>query len=213
MKYFITIICLIFVVMTLVLFSCHSQNSDKDSLVRDMQRPSTSTMTFSHELHKQPLEKAGFDCFVCHPMNIEVEDKEEIEIEELIKASKQTFFPGKETCHFCHYNTQSGNIAPNKCSICHINPRDVQPANHNFNWAEKHAVFSKADSISCESCHSQTFCNDCHKRRDIPTLRVHDRNFRFIHGIEARANPTSCGKCHQAKSFCESCHIKGGYDF
>lgn len=213
MKYPVITVCSMIFIFSLGLSSCRTQSSDQETLTRDIRRPSTSTMTFSHEVHKQSLEKVGFDCFVCHPMNIDVEGKEEVEIEELIRASKETFFPGKETCHFCHYNTVSGNIAPGECSICHINPRDVQPANHNFNWAEKHAVFSKADSETCENCHSQTFCNDCHKRRDIPTLRVHDRNFRFIHGIEARADPTSCGKCHQQESFCETCHIEGGYDF
>jgi hypothetical protein len=41
---------------------------------------------------------------------------------------------------------------------------------------------------------------------------VHDRNFRFIHGIEVRANPRGCGNCHQV-TFCDTCHIEGGYDY
>lgn len=213
MKYIECIIIITFFTFTLVLYSCQTQNPEKDGLAWNAKRPQTIQMTFSHEVHKKVLEKEGFDCFVCHPMNLELEDKEELEIEELIKASKQTFFPGKQTCHFCHFNPKSGNIAPDKCSICHFNLREIWPKNHNFDWIAKHAVYSKADVSDCESCHSQTFCNDCHKRRDTPTLRVHDRNYRFIHGIEARANPTLCGKCHEAKSFCDTCHIKGGYDF
>ncbi len=135
-----------------------------------------------------------------------------LSIEEMIKISKKSFFPGKETCHFCHFNPQAGNIAPNQCDTCHINLADIQPKNHNFNWMSKHAVFSKADAESCESCHAPVYCQDCHKRRDLPTLKMHDRNFRFIHGIEARANPRECGSCHQV-TFCDTCHIKGGYDY
>ncbi len=213
MRHFITITCIALICSTAALISCRTQSTDNEAVVGDMQRPGTAQMAFSHDIHKQALNNMGFDCTTCHPMSIDIKDKEDIEIEEIIKASEQSFFPGKETCHFCHYNEQSGSIAPGKCNICHINPKDVQPANHNFNWMEKHAVFSKANSKSCESCHSQSTCNDCHKRRDIPNLRIHDRNFRFIHGIEARANPNSCGKCHQAKSFCETCHVKGGYDY
>jgi len=213
MKYIIGIILFVFLTMMIALNSCSTQGSDTNGLQTDMQRPSSAKMTFSHELHKKTLEKEGFDCFVCHTVNVEIEGKDEADIEALIKVSEQTFFPGKQTCHFCHYNPTSGNIAPRECSICHINPGDVQPKNHNFNWMEKHAIFSKSDLKSCENCHSQSFCNDCHKRRDIPTMRVHDRNFRFIHGIEARANPNSCGKSHQEQSFCQTCHIKGGYDY
>ncbi len=92
------------------LFGCRTQSPDNEAVVGDMQRPYTSIMTFSHEIHKQSLDKIGFDCTVCHPMNIDIKDKEDIEIEELIKASEQSFFPGKETCHFCHYNPQSGTL-------------------------------------------------------------------------------------------------------
>ena len=213
MKYINLTIWMLLLSLTLLYSGCSTQGSDTNGLQADMQRPSSAKMTFSHEVHKKAFDKMGFDCTTCHPMNIQAENKDELEIEQIIKNSEQSFFPGKETCHFCHYNTVSGNIAPGDCKICHINPRDVQPNNHNFNWMEKHAVFSKSNLKSCENCHSQAFCNDCHKRRDIPTMRVHDRNFRFIHGIEARANPNSCGKCHQEQSFCQTCHIKGGYDY
>jgi len=205
------IVTIMLAIMTLSLIGCPQSTVDgtgdlNTKISRDIR------VNYSHEVHKNVMGKEGFDCFVCHPMNIEFE--EEKDIEEMIKESKQSFFPGKETCHFCHYNPQAGNIAPNQCDTCHINLYEIQPKNHNFNWMSKHAVFSKANVESCENCHSNpAFCQDCHKRRDLPTLRVHDRNFRFIHGIEVRANPRQCGNCHELKSFCDTCHIKGGYDY
>jgi hypothetical protein len=169
----------------------------------------TPQQKFSHKSHERVLSEEGFNCEVCHPVGFVIEAKEE---EKRAEISSESLVPGKETCHFCHFNPQAGSIAPNSCDTCHTNMRDITPANHNFDWRVKHAVFAKADAGSCNTCHSPRFCEDCHKRRDLPTLRVHDRNFRFIHGIEARANPRECGNCHELKSFCNQCHIKGGYD-
>ena len=132
-----------------------------DSLLR-RPVPLDVRMNYSHEVHKKVMQKEGFDCFVCHPMD--VKPKDEKGVEEAIKLSKQSFFPGKDTCHFCHYNPEAGNIAPGECSLCHFNMAEIEPKNHNFNWAAKHAIFAKADEQSCENCHSPRFCEDCHKR-------------------------------------------------
>jgi len=198
-----------YMALVVALAACGTQSGD-DGAGGKPKMPLDVKMNYSHEVHKSVMEKEGFDCFVCHPVNVKFEDEKSIE--EAIKASKQAFFPGKDTCHFCHYNPQAGNIAPGDCSTCHFNMAEIQPKNHNFNWMSKHAVFAKADEESCENCHSPRFCEDCHKRRDLPTIMVHDRNFRFIHGIEARANPRQCGNCHQI-TFCNTCHVKGGYDY
>jgi len=193
-----TIIWISFIVF-LGLYGCKTIDSEKIELGRNAKRPQRIQDTFSHEVHEKVLKNEGFECFVCHTTGLEIE--EEKEEEKMIEISKESFFPGKETCHFCHFNPQAGSIAPNECGTCHFNMRDIIPANHNFDWTSKHAIFAKADESSCESCHSPRFCADCHKRRDLPTLRVHDRNFRFIHGIEARANPRQCGSCHELRFF------------
>jgi len=173
------------------------------------QKPLRPQETFSHKVHENILKKEGFTCVACHPMGLEIEEREE---EERSKISEAAFLPGKETCHFCHFNPKVGNIASGRCEICHFNLAEIQPANHNFNWMEKHAVYSKANSEDCEGCHTPRFCEDCHERRDLPTLRVHDRNFRFVHSIEARANPRRCGNCHELISFCVKCHREGGIE-
>lgn len=200
-----------FAALALAIIGCSTQSGDENASGAKPKVPLDVKMNYSHEVHKSVMEKEGFDCFVCHTVNLEIDPEEEKSVEEMIKASKESFYPGKETCHFCHYNPQAGNIAPGDCSTCHFNMAEIQPKNHNFNWTSKHAVFSKADQESCENCHSPRYCEDCHKRRDF-TIVAHDRNFRFIHGIEARANPRQCGNCHQI-SFCNTCHIQGGYDY
>lgn len=203
-------IVIVLTVGVLALVSCRKQDGDDGKFAWNAKRPQTMQETFSHEVHKPVLSKEGFECFVCHPMEVELDD--EAEMEALIRASTETFFPGKETCHFCHYNPQAGNIAPDNCGSCHFNVREIQPANHNFDWTSRHVVFSKADVRDCETCHSPRFCEGCHEQRDVTVRRVHDRNFRFVHAIEARANPSQCGSCHKLKSFCDKCHIEGGYE-
>lgn len=208
----IIIIPVLTVVVLAAIVGCKQQEDSKWGW--EHKRPELAREIFSHEVHKNVLEKEGFGCFVCHPMEvgIETEEMEEVDVEELIRTSKEVFFPGKETCHFCHYNPEAGNVARGDCNICHTDTADIIPANHNFNWIMRHSVFSKADAGSCESCHTPRYCEDCHKRRDLPTRRVHDRNFRFIHSIEARANPRQCSNCHEFRGFCEKCHIEGGYE-
>lgn len=173
------------------------------------ERPAGPLQTFSHDVHRAALEREGFQCYACHTMTARIEDAQEAAA--AIRASKATFFPGKETCHFCHYNPQVGNVAPDRCGLCHVDVREIQPANHNYDWTARHAVFAKADGTSCNDCHRPSSCENCHKRRDQTVRTFHDRNVRFVHGIEARANPMQCGQCHLV-GFCTRCHVEGGYE-
>lgn len=177
----------------------------------NVDRPATPMKTFSHGVHRSVFEREKFECYACHTMTARItgDDKD---VAQAIRASKETFYPEKETCHFCHYNPQKGNTAPDRCDLCHLDVRAIQPANHNFDWMKRHAVFAKADAGTCDSCHRPSMCQNCHERRDTSVRTVHDRNVRFTHGIEARANPMRCGQCHELRSFCQKCHVEGGYE-
>ena len=163
---------------------------------------------FSHERHQKALGEK-FDCLACHRMGTKITDTKEAA--DAIRASQAAMAPGKEQCHSCHFAPGGGSTAPDRCGLCHLDTRAIAPANHNFDWLNRHAVFAKADAVACEDCHRPRFCEECHNRRDQPTRAFHDRNFRFVHGIEARANPMRCGQCHQP-NFCDNCHAKGGYE-
>lgn len=207
-KTIIFIIAFSFSALTIVLFGCPALDQNTE-WGWNAERPQRIQDTFSHDVHKTAFEKEGFECLTCHTMDTGMENPETME--QMIKLSDKSFFPGKETCHFCHYNPEAGNIAPDRCGICHFNTREIQPPNHNFDWMAKHEVYAKSDMNKCEDCHNQTFCQDCHNRRDLPTRRFHDNNYQFVHGIDARVNPGSCGNCHEV-SFCNKCHTEGGYD-
>lgn len=173
------------------------------------ERPPGPLQVFSHQTHKGVFQREQVQCFACHTMAARIDDEQEAAA--AIKASKDTFAPGKEICHSCHYNTQVGNTAPDRCSLCHLDVRQIEPANHNYDWMTRHLVFAKTDNDTCQGCHQQRFCQDCHNRRDETVRTVHDTNVRFTHGIEARANPMRCGQCHE-RGFCQRCHVEGGYE-
>ena len=201
------IVTCITILALFILYGCPSKEQGAEWGWK-YQKPLRPQDTFTHKVHENVLKKEGLDCVTCHPMGLEIEEKEEKKRAEISEAA---LFPGKETCHFCHYNPKAGNIAPEKCGICHFNLLEIQPANHNFDWAIKHAVFAKTDDQDCESCHTPRFCEDCHKRRDVPTRLVHDRNYIVVHTVDARANPRTCGNCHEI-TFCNQCHREGGYE-
>ena len=173
------------------------------------ERPAEPRDVFSHQTHRDVFARQDLQCFACHTMSARITDEKEAAA--AIQASKEAFTGGKDACHVCHYNPQTGNTAPDRCGLCHIDVREVQPANHNFDWLERHQVFAKNDAPSCETCHQPRQCQDCHNRRDQTVRSFHDRNIRFMHGIEARANPMQCGECHTT-GFCQTCHREGGYE-
>lgn len=54
----------------------------------------------------------------------------------------------------------------------------------------------------CSTCHSKTFCTDCH---GIPM--PHPADFKKGHGDSGKKDPESCALCHgDAERFCDECH-------
>jgi hypothetical protein len=73
-------------------------------------------------------------------------------------------------------------------------------------------VLPPAASIrSCQTCHADQFCADCHGA-PIP----HPADFTENHGDAGNANPKACARCHAASeadakslTFCNNCHHSG----
>ncbi len=86
------------------------------------------------------------------------------------------------------------------CLRCHGPVEDYQDV-------DEQKDYLKDLELNKESC----FGEDCHKRGDVPTRLVHDRNYIVVHTVDARANPRTCGNCHEI-TFCNQCHREGGYE-
>lgn len=208
--------------------SCHDVDDEENCEtchyedVNEALIPSTSDILFNHKFH---ISEQNMECDACHGKMFEVNYSFE-------NPSSQ---PGMDVCFSCHNNT---TIASNACEQCHISTVDLIPDNHKVVGFFKNHKF--ADESQCQMCHeTETFCADCHvattgieetnlsndfytpysphnyvdgvKQQTI--TRVHDLNFRFTHGIEAKGKTNNCQTCHQTETFCAECHASEDGDF
>ncbi|MBI3194514.1 MAG: cytochrome c3 family protein [Ignavibacteriae bacterium] len=192
---------------------CHS---DADNIV-PIEIPERELM-FSHEKHIAKNVK----CETCHAG---VEDVE-------YAASAM---PSMETCMNCH---SENRIAMN-CETCHTNFYSLIPENHlegDFKKTHKELTRIGMADVSCSTCHTESFCQDCHtgielqgfkssgnlmaepsprtSAKDSPMQlrlqQVHALNYRFTHGIDAKSKALDCATCNEQQSFCSECHQAGG---
>lgn len=128
----------------------------------------------------------------------------------------------RQQCATCHTRDD--------CVACHVPPgpdviatlparADVQapgavtlrqmPLSHASRWFDReHAALAASQPGSCQACHAQRFCTDCHEAPVNPTY--HPRNFAQQHSSQAYARRMECSTCHEVRTFCRSCHIEQG---
>jgi Cytochrome c7 and related cytochrome c len=162
-------------------------------------------LIFNHAKHLEKDEK----CEVCH-------------LALPARGQLDKPVPPMKTCLGCHYHDQQ--FSNGQCYACHLDLthfplKPTTAFSHQGNFTRAHPSIARSTSASCDTCHQQTFCADCHAARTRP-MKVEeilpdrpDRNFihwgDFLtrHSIEARGNEAACQKCHPV-SFCTDCHRK-----
>jgi hypothetical protein len=177
------------------------------------------TVLFSHQQH---LGMEGVECVTCHAGL------------EKVDYAGPANMPGMATCNSCHDDLK----APARCEACHTTVVDLTPASHLIaNFRREHRLPARIGGldVGCATCHTQSFCADCHSAagllnvstRDLmvdPAPRggtsvtpnqlkvqmVHGLNYRFTHGLDAKAKAAECQTCHSAQEFCVQCHAAGG---
>lgn len=139
---------------------------------------------FPHATHVE----GGMSCADCHG-----------------KATQEPVLPEKPQCRGCHA-TVSGY---EDCRVCHARDEELVPASHTPEWISFHGIDAGWDQGACETCHTQTDCQDCHAGDNVRP-RSHPLGYVFNHALEARANEILCITCHEDQSYCTSCHIAEG---
>lgn len=148
-----------------------------------------------HGFHNDFFEAAGVGCETCHK-----------DPENFADRSKMN----RLGCHICHNNPNPPAPASQECTRCHIGGKFPKPASHKAGWIAKHQDYAKQNVGECAQCHrNNSFCINCHQRRDSIQQIMHRRNFLFYHSVEARANPRKCDECHTT-SYCQRCHSGKG---
>lgn len=176
-------------------------------------------LIFSHSQH------AGFESVECQTCHTNAATAENLSV---------SLLPSMETCTSCHNDSK----ATNTCESCHKNFVTLIPADHQrSDFRRVHREFARLGDmqVSCQTCHTETFCQDCHlgpgvkqfgtdglisdpaarrSLRDSPNQIIlqntHDLNYRFTHGIDAKARQSECASCHEPQTFCAECHAEGG---
>jgi len=144
---------------------------------------------FDHEMHMGFFE-GTLPCETCHPTDDAYGDREKM---------------NRVGCHKCHNSPEPVIPATEDCKLCHA-AGFPKPESHKASWIAKHPSYAKTNPDYCQQCHSNAmFCSDCHKRRDNVQEKMHRRNFKYFHSVEARANPRKCDSCH-VLNFCQNCH-------
>jgi len=198
--------------------TCHYEDV-YESLIQ-----SKTDLYFNHKFHIADQKQ---ECTTCHQglgkVNYSFESKE--------------LLPTMDKCYTCHNNESQ---ASNACENCHISTVALIPSNHKeVDFFKNHKFIATDDNQNCVMCHDNSFCETCHvstnriveknTEKDFYTpysphnfisnakqqqlSRVHDMNYVYTHGIDAKGKTKECLTCHQEETFCVTCHNSEGGDF
>ena len=123
----------------------------------------------------------------------------------------------------CAGPTSAVRVHPEKvegaavCTSCH--DADRAAYDHDAAWMRSHGKAAVRDQRSCELCHQQSTCADCHgmKEEIKPSVKrssrfdaetPHRGDYLTQHRIDGRVDPASCYPCHGRKNEarCRTCH-------
>lgn len=74
---------------------------------------------------------------------------------------------------------------------------------------ESHAPLAAADGQSCATCHTESYCVDCHD--GPPGGGYHPPSFVARHSAQAFGRAQECATCHSTEVFCRECHQRSGF--
>jgi predicted CXXCH cytochrome family protein len=207
--------------------------SEDDDLTAQVLQVKDRRLIFSHKQHAEMEQSCG----VCHGG---------------IVANEDSAYPSMDICSRCHNDADATALikrgsediakvipASNRCESCHTTLAGLYPQNHmTADFISNHGKFAMNGEASrdCASCHSQSFCQECHTpsnsvpsgiaadrfynpasprgekmdRPDVLTVqKAHPLTYRYTHGFDARAKSSRCETCHEPESFCQPCHQNG----
>ncbi|MFO7447658.1 MAG: cytochrome c3 family protein [Ignavibacteriaceae bacterium] len=199
--------------------TCHYEDT-YEQLVQNK-----SELFFNHSFH---VTDQKMECESCH--------KGIKEADYGFQAAQPN--PVMADCYSCHNDL---TVASNACESCHTSTVNLIPQTHkDVAFIKTHKFEANDVAADCIMCHdnNNNSCQDCHAASGIDVAnvpndffqpyspnsfsdgaakqklnRVHELNYRFIHGIDAKSKRTDCASCHQVETFCETCHTGENGDY
>jgi predicted CXXCH cytochrome family protein len=115
-------------------------------------------------------------------------------------------------CTTCHGEGEARRVVAN---LPHLRPgerpligSDVSRRFHPPNFIQEHGMEAGADPTTCQTCHGEATCEQCHD--GIASSRFHGFNYVERHGTEAYQASLECSTCHSVEVFCRECHTELG---
>lgn len=211
---------------------CHDVNDDKnckmchyDGVYKKLESAGKE-IVFSHKRHI-----AGkMECTQCH-FGI---DKVKFAGDALNGG-----YPAMINCYSCHDGkTQQNECESCHTNLTNLKPVDHLNSNYLNEHKLIYDAATGNSKSNCMMCHSSYFCEACHQpvkysgenspknfyapfytkdfatRTDRTALQklttMHDLNYLYTHGLDARQKSFECKTCHETESFCTPCHQNGG---
>ncbi len=207
--------------------TCHDVNDEKNCKqchYDNVYEPLIKTKSAVHFNHKSHISDQKLECTTCHKGLDSV----------AYSFESPNVKPEMSTCYTCH---NGKSVASNACESCHISTANLIPEDHKqVSFLKNHKFHATSDKSNCQMCHDDNFCETCHAStsgitekntaRDFyapysphkftdgtklqQITRVHDLNYQYTHGIDAKGKTSECQTCHQIETFCVECHTSAG---
>lgn len=119
----------------------------------------------------------------------------------------------QESCTTCHVEPAPDAIARLASSARSRAPgatvsRAAPPSHVRPFFAVEHGADAAASGATCQACHAEAMCVDCHEAPQEASF--HPPNFVLRHSSAAYGRQLECSSCHDAEAFCQSCHLQRG---
>lgn len=77
-------------------------------------------------------------------------------------------------------------------------------------FLQAHPALAASGSTSCNTCHTESFCTECHDAATGSGNAYHPPDFVARHPASAFAQTEECSTCHNTAVFCRECHLQSG---
>ena len=112
-------------------------------------------------------------------------------------------------CTLCHLADVGGRVRTQLPDGALIPQGDEFTEAHDPDFLRRHSIAARERGASCQSCHAQEFCADCHVGITKPDS-FHPGNYQLTHAVDARRGIPDCSGCHRTQTFCVTCHDRTG---
>lgn len=179
--------------------SCHVDTGATAVIARVPAAPETMELPATEARYPTPASHGAEDFLSTHGRDLEVAECSTCHTQESCTTCHSADTPDPVT----RLASRDRAMAPG------VEVQRSAPPSHASPWfIEDHEALAAAGQASCRSCHTQSYCTECHESPDRPGY--HPPNFALKHSTQAYGREMECANCHSSSAFCRECHRQLG---